>query len=85
MTANSTEKLLWQICTDEDMLSRFRSSPDAFLNASDLDENEKELVIRWDVRRLIDQDVSPLLVMSAFLALHGPTGPVEYKRRMQEK
>ncbi len=70
MSRYQVDKLLRDIRRDPDMALRFRDNVDSVLAAYQLDSEERELLKRWEIRKLYDRGVNPLLLLLA----HGPAG-----------
>jgi hypothetical protein len=70
MSRYQVDKLLRDIRRDNLLAARFREDINGVLGAYKLDAEERELLQRWDVRKLYDRGVNPLLLLLA----HGPAG-----------
>jgi hypothetical protein len=70
MSRYQVDKLLRDIRRDNKLAARFRDNIDAVLDNYKLDADERELLKRWEIRKLYDRGVNPLLLLLA----HGPAG-----------
>lgn len=75
MSRYQVDKLLRDLRRDDQMAGRFRTDPDTVLDHYKLDSEERELLKRWEIRKLYDRGVNPLLLLLA----HIPAG-----RQMRE-
>jgi len=64
------DKLLRDLRRDNRLAARFREDIDHVLANYKLDAEECELLKRWEIRKLYDRGVNPLLLLLA----HGPAG-----------
>jgi Aromatic-ring-opening dioxygenase LigAB, LigA subunit len=70
MSRYQVDKLLRDIRRDNQLAARFRNEVHAVLADYKLDDEERELLKRWEIRKLYDRGVNPLLLLLA----HGPAG-----------
>jgi hypothetical protein len=70
MSRYQVDKLLRDIRRDTQLAARFRDNIDAVLDNYKLEADERELLKRWEIRKLYDRGVNPLLLLLA----HGPAG-----------
>ena len=70
MSRYQVDKLLRDIRRDSQLAARFRDDIDQVLGNYKLDIEERELLRRWEIRKLYDRGVNPLLLLLA----HGPAG-----------
>lgn len=70
MSRYQVDKLLRDIRRDTQLAARFRDEIDQVLANYKLDAEESELLRRWEIRKLYDRGVNPLLLLLA----HGPAG-----------
>jgi hypothetical protein len=70
MSRYQVDKLLRDIRRDNQLAARFRENIDGVLDNYKLETEERELLRRWEVRKLYDRGVNPLLLLLA----HGPAG-----------
>lgn len=68
MSRYQVDKLLRDLRRDPAVAARFRDKIEAVLDAYDLDADERDLLKRWEIRKLYDRGVNPLLLLLA----HGP-------------
>ena len=70
MSRYQIDKLLRDLRRDSQLASRFRDNIEGVLDSYGLEEEERELLRRWEIRKLYDRGVNPLLLLLA----HGPAG-----------
>ncbi len=70
MSRYQVDKLLRDIRRDAQLATRFRTDIDGVLANYKLEADECELLKRWEIRKLYDRGVNPLLLLLA----HGPAG-----------
>jgi hypothetical protein len=70
MSRYQVDKLLRDIRRDNQLAARFRDDIDSVLDNYSLEAEERELLRRWEVRKLYDRGVNPLLLLLA----HGAAG-----------
>jgi len=70
MSRYQVDKLLRDLRRDDHLAARFRAEIDAVLDHYKLDAEERELLKRWEIRKLYDRGVNPLLLLLA----QGPAG-----------
>ncbi len=75
MSRYEVDKLLRDLRRDEEMAAHFRSDIESVLDRYKLDAPERELLKTWDIRKMYDRGVNPLLLLLA----NGATG-----KRMQD-
>ena len=63
MSRYQVDKLLRDLRRDKEIAARFRDNIDSVLGAYKLDETERDLLRRWEVRDLYDRGVNPLLLL----------------------
>jgi len=68
MSRYQIDKLLRDLRRDPALATRFRDKAETVLEAYDLDGEERDLLTRWEIRKLYDRGVNPLLLLLA----HGP-------------
>jgi aromatic-ring opening dioxygenase LigAB LigA subunit len=70
MSRYQVDKLLRDIRRDNQLAARFREDIGSVLTVYKLDAEECELLKRWEIRKLYDRGVNPLLLLLA----HAPAG-----------
>jgi hypothetical protein len=70
MSRYQVDKLLRDIRRNNQLAARFRDDIEGVLDTYKLDAEERELLRRWEIRKLYDRGVNPLLLLLA----HGPAG-----------
>ena len=68
MSRYQVDKLLRDLRRDPALAVRFRDQIESVLEAYDLDGEERDLLRRWEIRKLYDRGANPLLLLLA----HGP-------------
>lgn len=84
MSSNMIEKVLWKINSDPEEANRYRDDPEAYLQNYRVDDEERELLLTWDVSTLAARDVSPLLLLSAHAAVKGVDKVPEYIQKIHQ-
>jgi hypothetical protein len=70
MSRYQVDKLLRDIRRYNQLAARFRDDIEGVLDSYKLDPEERELLRLWEIRKLYDRGVNPLLLLLA----HGPAG-----------
>jgi len=70
MSRYQVDKLLRDIRRDDQLAARFRNDVDSVLDSYKLEAEERELLKRWEIRKIYDRGVNPLLLLLA----HGAAG-----------
>jgi Aromatic-ring-opening dioxygenase LigAB, LigA subunit len=65
MSRYQVDKLLRDLRRDRGLAERFRTDIDGVLGSYMLDDEERGLLKRWEVRALYDRGVNPLLLLLA--------------------
>ena len=65
MSRYQVDKLLRDLRRDEEMAAHFRSNIETVLDRYQLDTTERELLKTWDIRKMYDRGVNPLLLLLA--------------------
>lgn len=78
MSNFAIEKALWTACNDPAQAGAFRSDPQGYLVDYRIDDEEKALLLDWDVAALADRGVNPMLLMMSFNAVAGKGDMMEY-------
>lgn len=83
MSANTIERVLWDLHAHPDKVKQFHENTAEFLKIYPLAEEEQELLKSQNVRAMADNGVSEMLLFCAWQAINGgfPSIP-EYMRRM---
>ena len=82
MSTNSIEKALWAALSDPKEMDRFRADGRAYLDGFNIDAEERDLILDWDVEEIVARDVSPLLLLSVFSGVNGPARMPEYLEKI---
>lgn len=64
MSAYQLGKLLYEVSRKRDLAHAFQADPAPFLERYDLSEEEKQAVLRRDIRFLYEAGVHPLLLLT---------------------
>ena len=84
MSRYQIDKLLRDLRRDPELALRFRTNVETVLDSYKLDDEERALLKRWEVRALYDHGANPLLLLLA----NGPaagTSMQEYAAAMNPK
>jgi hypothetical protein len=84
MSTNALEKALWRVASDEKDIRRFREDPHAYLMDFKLDDEERSLLLEWNVNEIVSRGVNPLLVLSAFGSVKGMAQLPEYIMKINQ-
>lgn len=68
MSRYQIDKLLRDLRRDDELAARFRTEPEAVMDHYKLEAEERDLLKHWELRKLYDYGVNPLLLLLA----HGP-------------
>jgi hypothetical protein len=68
MSRYQVDKFLRDLRRDPALAARFRDKAETALDAYDLNDDERDLLKRWEIRKLYDRGANPLLLLLA----HGP-------------
>jgi hypothetical protein len=68
MSRYQIDKLLRDLRRDEGLAARFRADSDTVMDRYKLEDGERNLLKHWELRKLYDYGVNPLLLLLA----HGP-------------
>lgn len=84
MSTGALEKLFWQIHTKPEEVKRYCDDPGAYLRDFRLDEDEREMVLSWDVGEMAARGVNQMLLQFAFTAVNGMGKHGEYIMKLRE-
>ena len=82
MSNFAIEKLLWQAFNNPADAGTFRAEPESYLSAFRIDDEERALLLDWDVAGLADRGVNPMVLMMAFNAVAGTGDMMDYINRI---
>lgn len=68
MSRYQIDKLLRDLRRDEGLAAGFRANAEAIMDGYKLEAGERDLLKHWEIRKLYDCGVNPLLLLLA----HGP-------------
>ncbi len=71
MSANTIERVLWDLGDDRAKLDSYLKDPDAYLDQFPLDGEERRMIRTMDVKALEAHGVSNMLIMLAFQNVKG--------------
>ena len=71
MSANAIDKALWQALSNPKEMQRLREDAQDYLREFKIDDQERQLMLSWDVGELVSRGVSPLLLVSTYTAVEG--------------
>jgi len=72
------EKLLWQACSNPVEAGAFQAQPETYLGNFRIDDEERGLLLAWDVAALADRGVNPMLLMMSYNAVRGGGDMMDY-------
>lgn len=76
MSRNVLERLLHQLCVDRPTKQRFKEEPEKLLGRLALTEEEKQMVLSFDVAAMQRHGVNPMLTMGYWQASEKLSGRV---------
>lgn len=82
MSRNVLEKVLWQLSVDRSAKERFRADGERFLSRFALPDDQKKMVLEFDVAELQRLGVNPMLTMGFWQELAPTRSMSAYKRRL---
>jgi len=85
VSIHGLEKAVFDIASGPEQAESYRKNPDSFLARYRLTPEEAHLVKVLDVRRMVELDLNPMLVMRLFTTLEGRASLPEYLRRLSEQ
>jgi len=71
MSTHAVDKALWQALSNPKEMQRLREDAPSYLKDFNLDEQERSLLLAWEVGELTARGVSPLLLVSTYTAVEG--------------
>ena len=84
MSVNALEKALWRASANRADAQRCRDDAQAYSKEFKLDEDERSMLLSWDVSTLHSRGVNPLLLLMAFVAVNGMQKLGEYETKMNQ-
>ncbi len=85
MSIHGLEKAVFDIASGPSQAEAYKKDSDAYLARYRLAPDEAHLVKALDVRRMVELDLNPMLVMRLFTTLEGRASLPEYLRRLREQ
>lgn len=82
MSRNVIEKLLYQLCVDRSAKQRFREDAEKMLARYALTDDERRMVLTFDVAAMQRHGVNPMLTMGYWQENAPDRSPVEYMRAL---
>jgi protocatechuate 4,5-dioxygenase alpha chain len=82
MSRNVLEKVLWQLSVDRSAKERFKADGARFLSRFALTDEQKKMVLDFDVAALQQLGVNPMLTMGFWQELEPTRDMTTYKRRL---
>ena len=82
MSRNVLERVLWQLSVERAAKERFRDDARKFLARFDLSDEEKRMVVEFDVGALQRLGVTPMLTMGFWQELSPSRDMALYKERL---
>ncbi|HYQ38402.1 MAG TPA: extradiol ring-cleavage dioxygenase [Pseudomonas sp.] len=82
MSRNVLERVLWQLSVERAAKERFREDAPKFLGRFDLTDEEKRMVVEFDVGALQRLGVNPMLTMGFWQELSPNRSMRLYKERL---
>lgn len=85
MSVYRLEKAVFDIASGPEQAESYKKDSDGYLARYRLVPEEARLVKVLDVRRMVELDLNPMLVMRLFTTLEGRASLPEYLRRLREQ
>lgn len=85
MSVYALEKAVFDIASGAAQAEAYKRDPEGYLGRYGLAPEEARLVTALDVRRLVELDLNPMLVMRLFTTIEGRASLPEYLRRLREQ
>lgn len=82
MSRNVLERALWHLSVERLAKNRFREDPEHYLSRFDLTDDEKKMVIEFDVAALQQAGVNPMLTMGYWQELSPNRSMRTYKEKL---
>lgn len=82
MSRNVLERVLWHLSVERPAKDRFREDPEAYLSRFDLSDEEKAMVLNFDVKGLQDLGVNAMLTMGFWQEMSPNRSMRLYKERL---
>lgn len=82
MSRNVLERVLWQLSVERAAKERFRENAHRFLSRFDLSDEERQMVVEFDVGALQRLGVNPMLTMGFWQELSPGRDMRLYKERL---
>lgn len=82
MSRNVMERVLWQLCVERAAKERFRQDAEGFLGRFELAEEERAMILAFDVAGLQAAGVNPMLTMGFWQELSAERDMAIYKQRL---
>lgn len=83
MSRNVLEKLLHQLCVDRPTKQRFKEEPEKLLGRLALSDEEKQMVLTFDVAGMQRLGVNPMLTMGYWQENAQDRSPKAYMRALR--
>lgn len=83
MSRNVLERVLHQLCTDRGVKQRFREDPEGLLARHALTDEERAMVLRFDVAAMQAHGVNPMLTLGFWTENAPDRSPVAYMRALK--
>lgn len=82
MSRNVLERVLWQLSVERPAKERFREDPEGFLSRFDLSDEEKSMVLNFDVKAMQDIGVNAMLTMGFWQEMSPNRSMRVYKEKL---
>jgi len=83
MSRNTVERALYQLCVDRAAKQRFRDDAAAFLERYALSDEERAMVLNFEVAQLQAYGVNPMLTMGYWQELSPQRGMRAYMTKLR--
>lgn len=83
MSRNVVERVLYQLCVDRSAKQRFKEDAQAFLARHALTDEERAMIVAFDVKALQEHGVNPMLTMGYWQELSPTRDMRAYMRKLR--
>lgn len=84
MSRNTVERALYQLCVDRSAKQRFKEEPEKFLARFAMTEDERAMVLGFDVKALQAYGINPMLTMGYWQELSPQRDMKTYMTRLRD-
>ena len=82
MSRDLTEKVLWSLSVDRFSKQKFKENPEKYLSRFALEQQEKNMILTFDVKGLQDIGVNAMLTLGFWITLSPERSIRVYNQRL---